>query len=67
MGVSDRMADACQLDVFARSTETVAGVLTSPEAVWLKKYGKKIDLESMAAEEVQKAQDIFTAFFTDKP
>jgi HD-like signal output (HDOD) protein len=67
MGVADRMADACQMDLFARSTDTVPRVLASLEVAWLKQYGKKLDLESMAAGEVQKAQDIFTAFFTDNP
>jgi HD-like signal output (HDOD) protein len=66
MAVADRMADACQMDLFARSTANMAQMLASPEVVWLKNYGKKLDLEAMANEEVEKTQEIFTAFFTDK-
>jgi HD-like signal output (HDOD) protein len=65
MGVADRLADACQLDLFARVPQTVKDVLAEPEVVWLKHSGKQFDLEAMAKEEVQKAQDIYTAFFDD--
>jgi len=67
MGVTDRLADACQLDLFARSTMTMAQLLVSPEVVWLKNYGKKLDLEALAADEIEKTQEIFTSFFTDNP
>jgi hypothetical protein len=67
MGVTDRLADACQLDLFARSTVTMPQLLASPEVVWLKNYGKKLDLERMAGEEIEKTQELFTTFFTDNP
>ncbi len=65
MGVADRTADACQLDLFARSTTTMKEMLASPEVTWLKTHAKNLDLEAMAADEIQKTQDIFKVFFTD--
>ena len=67
LGLADRLADASEIDLFARSTDTLEQVIKSPEVTWLKNYGKKLDLETMVAEEVEKAQELFTAFFTDKP
>jgi len=66
MSVADRLADASQIDLFARCPETMEHVLASPEVAWLNKGGKKLDLETMVAEEIEKAQELFTAFFTDK-
>jgi HD-like signal output (HDOD) protein len=67
MGVADRLADANQIDLFARSTETMGNVLASPEVKWLNRGAKTLDLEGMVAKEIETAQELFTAFFTDKP
>jgi HD-like signal output (HDOD) protein len=65
LGVCDRIADGCQLDLFGREQPSPEELAESPEIVWLKNYGQKLDLEEMAAEELVKSEEIFTAFFTE--
>jgi HD-like signal output (HDOD) protein len=66
LGVCDRIADGCQLDLFGKEPPTAEQLAESPEIVWLKNYGKKLDLEEMAAEELVKSEEIFTAFFSEE-
>jgi HD-like signal output (HDOD) protein len=63
LGVCDKIADACQLDLFGRSTLTMDEVRESTEVVWLKNLGKQLDLEAMAVEELVKSQEIYTVYF----
>ena len=65
LNVCDKIADGCQLDLFGKEPVTLEDVRETPEVVWLKNFGKKIDLEEMASEELVKAQEIYTVFFTD--
>ena len=65
LNVCDKIADGCQLDLFGKEPVTLEDVRETPEVVWLKNYGKKNDLEAMASEELVKAQEIYTVFFTD--
>jgi HD-like signal output (HDOD) protein len=65
LAVCDHIADGCQLDLFGRAAPTAEELAESPEIVWLKGYGKKLDLENMAAEELVKSEEIFAAFFSD--
>jgi HD-like signal output (HDOD) protein len=65
LAVCDRIADGCQLDVFGRLAPTPEELAESPEIIWLKGYSKKLDLENIAAEELVKSEEIFTAFFTE--
>jgi HD-like signal output (HDOD) protein len=66
LGVCDRIADGCQLDLFGRNEVTMDQIRESPEVVWLRNYGKKVDFESMAVEEMVKAEEIYTVFFSDE-
>jgi HD-like signal output (HDOD) protein len=66
LGVCDRIADGCGLDLFGKEPPTAAELAESPEIVWLKNYGKKLDLENMAADELVKSEEIFTAFFAEE-
>jgi HD-like signal output (HDOD) protein len=65
LAVCDRIADGCQLDFFGRTAPSAEELAESPEIVWLKNYGRKLDLESMAAEELVKSEEIFTAIFAE--
>jgi HD-like signal output (HDOD) protein len=65
LAVCDRVADGCQLDLFGKPAPTPEELAESPEIVWLKNYGKKLDLETLAAEELVKSEEIFTAFFSE--
>ena len=65
LNVCDKIADGCQLDLFGKEPVTLEDVRETPEVVWLKNYGKKLDLEAMASEELVKSQEIYTVFFTD--
>jgi HD-like signal output (HDOD) protein len=65
LAVCDRIADGCQLDMFGRPQPTPEELAESPEIVWLKGYSKKLDLENMAAEELVKSEEIYTAFFSE--
>ena len=65
LAVCDRVADGCQLDLFGRPVPSAEELAESPEIVWLKGYSKPVDLENMAAEELVKSEEIFTAFFTE--
>jgi HD-like signal output (HDOD) protein len=65
LAVCDRIADGCQLDMFGRATPSPEELAESPEIVWLKNYDKPLDLENMAAEELVKSEEIFTAFFAE--
>jgi HD-like signal output (HDOD) protein len=65
LAVCDKIADGCQLDMFGRPQPTPEELAESPEIVWLKGYSKKLDLENMAAEELVKSEEIFTAFFSE--
>ncbi|HEX4140337.1 MAG TPA: HDOD domain-containing protein [Candidatus Methylacidiphilales bacterium] len=65
LAVCDRVADGCQLDLFGKPAPTPEELAESPEIVWLKGYGKKLELETLAAEELVKSEEIFTAFFTE--
>jgi HD-like signal output (HDOD) protein len=65
LNVCDKIADGCQLDFLGKEPVTLEDVRETPEVVWLKNYGKKIDLEVMASEELVKAQEIYTVFFTE--
>jgi HD-like signal output (HDOD) protein len=67
LAVSDRIADGCQLELFGRAALTPEQIAESPEIMWLKNFGKKLDLEAMAAEELIKAEEIFTAYFSAEP
>jgi HD-like signal output (HDOD) protein len=65
LAVCDRIADGCQLDLFRKEAPTSAQLAESPEIIWLKNYGRKLDLEEMAAEELVKSEEIYTAFFSE--
>jgi HD-like signal output (HDOD) protein len=65
LAVCDRVADGCQLDLFGKPAPTAEELAESPEIVWLKNYGRPLDLEEMAAEELVKSEEIFTAFFAE--
>lgn len=67
LGVCDKIADSCQLDLFGESTLTMDEVRESAEVAWLGNYGKKIDVEAMAVEELVKSQEIYTVFFAKEP
>ncbi len=62
-GWADRNGN-CQINLFGRSTITMDEVKESPEVVWLGHYGKKIDAEALAVEELVKSEEIFTVFFS---
>ena len=66
LAVCDRVADGCQLDLFGKPAPTSEELAECPEIVWLKNYGKQLDLEQMAADELVKSEEIFTAFFTEE-
>ena len=65
LAVCDRMADGCQLDLFGKEVPTAEELAESPEIVWLKNFGRPLELEEMAAEELVKAEEIYTAYFTE--
>jgi HD-like signal output (HDOD) protein len=65
LNVCDKIADGCQLDLFGKEPVTLEDVRECPEFIWLKNYGKKIDLETMASEELVKSQEIYTVFFSE--
>jgi HD-like signal output (HDOD) protein len=66
LSVCDKIADNCQLDLFGKSTASMEDTRQCPEAVWLNNYGKKLDFEAIAVEELVKSQEIFTVFFSDE-
>jgi HD-like signal output (HDOD) protein len=63
LGVADKLADASQLDLFARSAITIPAIEKSPEGVWLKSHAK-VDFDRIVADDLKKAQDLFDAFFS---
>ncbi len=65
LSVCDRIADGCQLNLFEKDVVTMEEIRESPEIVWLRNYGKKVDFEAMAVEEMIKAQEIYMAFFSE--
>ena len=65
VGVCDKIADACQLDLFGKTTLAMEEVQASAEVIWLGNYGKKIEAEAMAVEELVKSQEIYTVFFSE--
>jgi HD-like signal output (HDOD) protein len=67
LGVCDRAADACQLDLFERPCPNIDQVAKSPEVTWLRSYrgGTGLDLIAVAAEELEKANELFNAFFSE--
>jgi HD-like signal output (HDOD) protein len=65
LSVCDRIADGCQLNLFEKDVVTMEEIRESPEVVWLRNYGKKVDFEAMAVEEMIKAQEIYMAFFSE--
>jgi len=65
LSVCDKIADGCQLDFLDKSTMTMEEIRESQEYVWLRNYGKKIDFEAMAVEELVKSQEIYMVFFSD--
>jgi hypothetical protein len=68
LSVCDKIADACQLDLFGKTSLSMPEVIESPEVVWLNNHGKKIDdIEAMAVEELVKSQEIYTVFFSAEP
>ncbi len=67
LSVCDKIADGCQLDFLGRSNLTMDEIKETQEFVWLSNYGKKIDFEAIAVEELVKAQEIYTVFFTEAP
>jgi HD-like signal output (HDOD) protein len=67
LSVCDKIADGCQLDFLGKSQLTMDQIKETQEFVWLSNYGKKIDFEAIAVEELVKAQEIYTVFFTEAP
>jgi HD-like signal output (HDOD) protein len=67
LSACDKIADACQMDLFARATPTMAETLECPEFAFLTNHGKQIDFEALAVEELVKSQEIHAAFFSDSP
>jgi HD-like signal output (HDOD) protein len=65
LSVCDQLADSCQLDLFGKTTVTMAEVRESPEVLWLNNHGKKLELEAMAMEELVKSQEIYNVFFSE--
>jgi HD-like signal output (HDOD) protein len=64
LSVCDKIADGCQVDFLGKSNVSMDEVRQSPEVVWLGNYGGKIDVEALAVEELVKAQEIYTVFFS---
>jgi len=67
LSVCDKLADACQLELFRQSPLTMEDLRETPEVVFLMNHGKALDLEAMAVEELVKSQEIYTVFFSDAP
>jgi putative nucleotidyltransferase with HDIG domain len=67
LSVCDKIADGCQLDFLGKTELTMDQIKETQEFVWLSNYGKKIDFEAIAVEELVKAQEIYTVFFTEAP
>ena len=67
LAVCDKIADGCQLDFLGRLNLTMDEIKETQEFVWLSNYGTKIDFEAIAVEELVKAQEIYTVFFTEAP
>jgi HD-like signal output (HDOD) protein len=67
LSVCDQIADGCQLDFLGQANVTMQQIRETPEIVWLGNYGKKIDFEGIAVEELVKAQEIYTVFFSEAP
>ena len=65
LNACDKIADACQLDIFGKSTMTMDEARETPELVFLTNHGKHIDFEGIAVEELVKSQEIYTVFFTE--
>jgi putative nucleotidyltransferase with HDIG domain len=65
LSVCDRIADGSQLDFLGTSTDSMDEIRQSPELVWLRNYGKQLDFEAMAVEELVKSQEIYMVFFSE--
>lgn len=64
LSVCDKVADCSELALFPGSVLSMEEIQQGAEVVWLRSYDRKIDLEAMAVEELAKANEIFTVFFT---
>ena len=67
LSVCDKIADGCQLDFLGKPEVTMQEIRESAEFVWLKNYGKQIDFEAIAVEELVKSEEIYTVFFSEAP
>ena len=67
LSVCDKIADGCQLDFLGKPEVTMQEIRETPEFVWLKNYGKQIDFEAIAVEELVKSEEIYTVFFSEAP
>jgi len=65
--VCDKIADGCQLDFLGKPEVTMQEIRESAEFIWLKNYGKPIDFEAIAVEELVKSEEIYTVFFSEAP
>ena len=63
----DKIADGCQLDFLGKPEVTMSEIRETQEFIWLKNYGKQIDFEAIAVEELVKSEEIYTVFFSEAP
>jgi HD-like signal output (HDOD) protein len=66
LNICDRIADCHQMDMFAPSTRTMEQIQNSPEVQWLGEFGDVSDLATIAQEELERSQQIFEAFFSNR-
>jgi len=66
LNVCDRIADACQMNMFGQPLPTIEDIQQSPEIAWLSKFGATPDLRSLAEEELAKSKEIFEIFFSNR-
>lgn len=66
INICDQIADSCHLDLLGQSPPSLEQIRQSPEALWLNHFGNNCDFETLVAEELPKAQEIFSTFFMEK-
>jgi HD-like signal output (HDOD) protein len=66
LNVSDRIADACQLDMFEHTGETFDTLRDSAAVQWLDRLKGVPDLMRLADEEFAKSRQIFDSYFTQR-
>jgi HD-like signal output (HDOD) protein len=64
--ICDGMADCCNMDMFGHSDLGLEEIEQGSEVSWLRHYGPAPDLFALAEEELQKSQQIFEAYFSNR-